>query len=88
MRCWCTRHLKYDGLSGGVKTGCPNTPEYKSRYCSLHIPFVARSSPVHFSNEPSITNSVAESTVAMIIDKRQIRQSTFYKVCHSQVQCM
>ena len=29
--------IQFDGLSGSIKTGCPATPAFKNRYCSLHV---------------------------------------------------
>ena len=81
-------YTEYDGLPGSIKTGCPNTPDFKSRYCKLHTPTVATSHPVSLSDdgEPNVlicekTNDFdAECPVAMILSKRQTRQTTFYKV--------
>ena len=28
--------IQFDGLPGSIKTGCPETPDFKSRYCSQH----------------------------------------------------
>ena len=28
--------IKFDGLSGSIKTGCPATPGFRSRYCTRH----------------------------------------------------
>ena len=28
--------IQFHGLTGSIKTGCPETPDFKSRYCSLH----------------------------------------------------
>ena len=32
---------EYSGLPGEVCTGCPNTPDYSSRYCKIHKPTLA-----------------------------------------------
>ena len=60
-------YVEYSGLPGIIRTGCPNTPAYKSRYCSLHNPSVKES---------------ASSTEApgMITRKRVTRQGTSYEV--------
>lgn len=76
-------YMEFDGLPGRIKTGCPNSPAYKSRYCSLHAPVIAKSSPYSFSDsgeeiQCEMTNS--EGPIAMITSKRQTRQNTFYKV--------
>ena len=31
-------YVEYAGLPGRVRTGCPNTPDYKSPFCALHKP--------------------------------------------------
>ena len=28
--------IEFDGLNGSIKTGCPATPDYKSRFCLDH----------------------------------------------------
>ena len=34
-------YAEYEGLPGVIKTGCPNTPVYKSHFCTLHTPSTA-----------------------------------------------
>ena len=31
-----TGFIEFEGLKGSIKTGCPDTPDYKSRYCAQH----------------------------------------------------
>ena len=31
-------YAEFEGLPGRVRTGCPNTPKLKSRFCDLHTP--------------------------------------------------
>ena len=33
-----TGYIEYAGLPGHIKSGCTNTPEQTSRFCSLHKP--------------------------------------------------
>ena len=35
---WEAGYIEYEGLEGKIKTGCINTPEQKSQYCTLHKP--------------------------------------------------
>ena len=63
-------YAEYDGLPGTIQTGCPNTPAYKSRFCSLHKPTVAKSGSEN-----------ANSTCTFIVGKRTTRQSVTYEVC-------
>ena len=76
-------YTEFVGLPGRIKTGCSNSPAYKSRYCSLHSPTIAKSCPYSFSDdgkELSCEVTKSEGSIAMIISKRQTRQNTFYKV--------
>ena len=34
-------YTEFGSLPGRIKTGCQNTPAFKSRYCSIHRPFAA-----------------------------------------------
>ena len=60
------------GLPGRVKTGCPNTPKLKTRYCDLHT---------HV--ESSDDRTTKEVQLAFIIAKKVTRNTTLY-----QVQCI
>ena len=59
----------FAGLPGRVKTGCPNTPGFKS---SLHAPLTAIPHETPTEERPGI-----------IVDKRITRNSTLYQVCYS-----
>ena len=70
-------YTEFSGLPGRVKTGCPNTPGFKSRYCPLHAKL-------------AVTNhddSKAEK-LGIIVDKRVTRNSTSYQVCYHGNVCM
>lgn len=77
-------YTEYDGILGNIKTGCPNTPAYKSRYCSVHAITIAKSSPVVFTDDadeqvtPQASNK--EGPIAMITGKRKTRQNVYYQV--------
>ena len=62
-------YAEFSGLPGRIRTGCPNTPGFKSRYCSLHAPFAANPHETPGEERPGI-----------IIDKRITRNSTYYQV--------
>jgi len=72
--------------TGKVQTGCPNTPDLKSRYCSIHAPFTVIPHEIQFSAEgtPACedhnTPKKEESQVAIITGKRITRHSVFYQV--------
>lgn len=78
-------YVEYSGLPGRVRTGCPNTPEFKSRYCALHKPAVAIPQKLHVGEDASSTPSsvMEEDQVGMIIGKRETRNSVLYEVKHS-----
>ena len=52
-------YVEFKGLPGRVQSGCPNTPDYKSRYCLLHKPAVA----IHTStDDDGLAQSQKDST--------------------------
>jgi len=73
--CYATHagYAEYDGLPGVIKTGCPNTPIYKSRFCDLHNP-----SSVTTCVTKNSTSASTES--CFIVGKRVTRQGTMYEV--------
>lgn len=84
--CYATNagYVEYKGLPGQVRTGCPNTPEFMSRYCSIHKPIVAVPQNISLEGEaanPSI--SISEDQVGLIINKRVTRHSTLYEVSNA-----
>ena len=88
-------YADFNGLPGKVKTGCPNTPQLKSRYCPNHTPTSFKSSPA--SNDPdspstSTASHSEEVQLAYIVGKRETRQTTLYQVqthyCMSGAACV
>lgn len=75
-------YVEFKGLPGRVRSGCPNTPAHKSRYCSHHKPVVA--TPHQISPDTGLptpsTSKPAEDQVGLIIGKRETRSSTLYQV--------
>ena len=74
-------YVEYLGLPGRVKTGCANTPDFKSRYCSLHKPtaIVSHQEDADMANAQMIGNQVG-----VILRKKSTRAQTFYHVCTTQ----
>ncbi len=84
--------IQFDGLPRSIKTGCPATPDFKSRYCTQHKSQACDlqsgeeaddeldvpSGPALRSRQmkPSIGNPVAE----MILGKKTTRKQTYYQV--------
>ena len=68
----------FKGLNGHVRIGCQNTPAFKSRYCSLHCPTVAK--PLGEGADSDNGRDKEEDQVALIIGKRTTRTSTLYQV--------
>ena len=67
--------ITFQGLPGKVNTGCPLTPELRSRYCYLHKPRVC-TKPLDEADMTSNEEGIAE----MILEERVTRSATFYKV--------
>ena len=65
-------YIEYAGLPKSVKSGCTNTPDQISRFCSLHKPRALMPKHCH-SND---TNKVIE----LILEKKSTRSQNFYKV--------
>ena len=73
-------YAQFKGLSGQVRIGCQNTPEYKSRYCAIHKPTVA--TLTHEESEAQSTSGklATEYQAGFITAKRVTRNSTLYQV--------
>lgn len=74
--------VEYDGLPGTVKTGCPNSPSYESRYCKLNKPLVVKTCPITCDehDDEQMCDKVTEIPMAMILSKRITRRNTLYQV--------
>ena len=78
------RYAEFNGLPVKVQTGCPNTPQLKSRYCPDHTPTSFKSSPTS-DNADSLSTAISTSQsedvqLAYIVGKRETRQNTLYQV--------
>ena len=84
--CFATEagHTEFSGLEGTIRTGCPNTPAFKSRYCVSHSTTVTTPKDVQFGEDGNPVSSASKDAVerhaALIINKRVTRHSTFYEV--------
>lgn len=72
-------NIEYDGLPGAIKTGCMNTPEQKSRHCSLHTPRACTQQSDN-SDDEAPDKLLAVSGDESLLEKRVTRKSTYYKV--------
>ena len=62
-------YAEYKGSPGTKRTGCPNTPVYKSQFCKLHNPSAI------------VTQETSKKPEGIIVGKGVTRQGTCYKVC-------
>ena len=67
-------YVEYKGLPGQVRTGCPNTPAFKSQYCALHKP-----AAMPRAIQSSVTTSTGDE-VGIIVGKRETRNCVLYEV--------
>jgi len=67
--------------TGKVKTGCPNTQELKSVPCTSQPQEIQLTDvPAQASTSTSSQHSASEEQIAIILAKKQTRQTTFYQV--------
>ena len=84
-------YAEFKGLSGRVRTGCPNTPAFKSPYCSIHKPMIAVPQCIQNPDDDNdaemlsseSVNVSTEEPAGIIVEKRVTRSSTYYKVISS-----
>ena len=77
------------GLAGQLRTGCPNTPAYKSLYGNVHKPSMAQphmSEALEDDGSQPMVDEIksyagpAQEPVGLITGKKSTRNSTFYQV--------
>ena len=78
-------YAEVEGQKGKIRTGCPNTPTFKSSFCGVHAPTVAvcqslLGDEIVPEDAQMSASSSEKQPVGLIIDKRVIRNSTLYKV--------
>ena len=76
----CAGYAQFKGLSGQVRIGCQNTPEYKSRYCAIHKPTVATLTNEESEAQSTSRKPATEYQAGFITAKRVTRNSTLYQV--------
>ena len=75
-------YIEYKGLKGQVRSGCPNTPSFKSRYWTLHKPIVAIPQDAELEENSADNPSSISATHGQedqVGLKRNTRNSTFYQ---------
>ena len=77
-------YTEYVGLPGAIKTGCMNTPQKKSRHCSLHtVTACVQRSHISASDDEAPDNLemiTGNQIVEVLLDKKVTRKCTYYKV--------
>ena len=73
-------YAKYKGLPDAIKTRCPNTPEFKSRFCTLHKPNLPTPGNDEHLSLASTPSSSQQRQPGLVIGKRSTRQGTLYEV--------
>ena len=68
-------YIEYAGLTGSVKSGCTNTPEQRSRFCSLHKP------------RALLSDTETHKVIETILQKRTTRSENSYQVFISPGVC-
>ena len=80
-------YIQFDGLSGSIKTGCPASPAFKSRYCLDHVNQACTLVQSEEIDEDLAAdyhpNNDREVVAEMILAKKTTRKQTYY-----QVSCM
>jgi len=88
--------ITFKGLNGSIKTGCPETPAFKNRYCPNHKPQVCKLECFKKSDEsldvktgPELRSKAQKSDkdsikgdpiAEMILAKKTTRQQSYYQV--------
>lgn len=89
-------YIEFSSISGSIKSGCINTPQYKSRFCEVHTPRACNAQPVHlneaqldteeprdYCNTQLRSDSAGEPVVQLLLEKKTTRHDTYYKVFHA-----
>ena len=67
--------IELEGLAGSIKTGCPATPSYKSRFCENHGNILSVNDDTDEDLGEVPGEPVAESILAKVT-----RKQTYYQV--------
>lgn len=73
-------YAEYVGLPGKIKTGCQQSPAYKSKFCYEHSPRVGN---MTCTEDETNVSTPKENIVAFINSKKkQTRSGTYYQVIY------
>jgi len=88
--------IEFEGLDGSIKTGCPETPAFKNRYCNNHKPqlcdlkcFEEKDELLDFQTGPELRSKqkglskdslTGEPIAEMILAKKTTRKQAYYQV--------
>ena len=73
-------YIEFDELPGSIRTGCIQTPAFKSRFCKHHKSLCCKLQP----DSQMLQNPQEESgepVIEMVVGKRTTRNETHYQVC-------
>ena len=73
-------YAKYKGLPDAIRTGCPNTPALKSRFCSVHKPILPTPGNDEHLSSASPPSIRQQRQPEMVIGKHSTRQGYFQHV--------
>ena len=70
-------YTQYDDLPGSIKTGCPRTPAYKSRFCTDHMNQAPNYS---IGANSGADKEDGDSVVELLLAKKVTRSEVYYQV--------
>ena len=83
--------IQYHSLPGSIKTGCTNSPKYKSRFCEQHLSRSLSANPQFLTeqdtestnpiNSQQLSSEINGQLVELLLEKKTTRSCTYYKVC-------
>ena len=68
--------VEYSGLPGRITTGCMETPEQCSKFCSQHKPCQS----MHCCGSDGDTQKYLGAIIEMILAKKETRSNILYQV--------
>ena len=82
--------IEYSSLPGSIKSGCTNSPKYKSRFCEQHLPRSLLTSPQFLTDKDiedanptslnQLSSKICGQVVELLLEKKTTRSGTYYKV--------
>lgn len=83
--------VQYPSLPGSIKTGCTNSPKYKSRFCEQHLSRSLSANPQFLTEQDiqstnpgslkQLSSEICGQLVELLLEKKTTRSGTYYKVC-------